>query len=207
MRNALGMGFIACLAWTTATSAQAANDDSWTSSFHLSAAVAPKSNWSVSHPIYGGGGVTWETFTGTFTHGLQLLAGVEMRRRHVGFRGTFGVLPQRFKEDAPARDEKLELLLAGLSAVLYPMAATEGSWEPYLAVGGGGQKATGDMDNGGFYLSSAVGITKHLTSRVALDGGVRVQRLKYTQIEVGDRITKDVRTHPLSVFLGARIGG
>jgi hypothetical protein len=208
MRNALLIGLSACVVWTTPSSAQTETDASWTWSVQLSAGVAVKTtDWSISHPTYSGGGVTWETFTGTFTHRLQLMAGVELRKRYLGLRGTFGVLPQRFKEDAPAQDKDLKLLLAGLAAVLYPTAGTEGSWEPYVTLGGGGQKATGDMDIGGFYLSSTVGVKKDLTARVALDGGVQIQRLKYTQIEVGNRIAKDVRTHPLSVFLGARIGG
>jgi hypothetical protein len=208
MRNALAMGLVACLAWTTPMSAQSESDNSWTWSVQLSAAaVLDASDWSISHPTYGGGGVTWEKFTGTFTHGMHLTAGVELRKKYVGLRGSLGILPQRFVEDAPAQDKELKLLLAGLSAVLYPMAEATSGWEPYLALGGGGQRAFGDMDNGGYYLSTAVGLKRDLTSRIALDGGVQIHRLKYTQIDVGNRIAKDVPTHPISVFLGLRIGG
>ena len=207
MRKALVMGSVVWLAWTTPTSAQTA-DDSWKWSVHLSAAAVTRTTeWSISHPTHYGPATVWETFTGTFTQSLEVQAGVELRRRHVGLRGTFGVLPQRFKQDAPARESRLTLLLGGLAAVLYPTAGTGRSWEPYLALGVGGQKATGDMDNWGYYLSGAVGVEKALTSRVALDAGAQVQRLNYTQVEVGSQIARDARTHPFSLYLGARIGG
>ena len=163
-------------------------------------------DWSVSHPIYGGGGVTWETFTGMFKHSLHLEGGLELRRSHFGVRGTLGVIPQRFTQDTPPKENDLKLLLAGLSAVVYP-GATGAKIEPFLLAGAGGQKASGDMDNTGFYLSTGAGLGARLGSRVRLDAGLQVLRLKYTQIDLTPDIAKDVPIYPVSLFIGARLGG
>ncbi len=135
---------------------------------------------------------------------------LELRRKHLAVRGTVGVLPQQFTQVAPAQDEDLRLILGGLSAVLYPLAKSGRSPEPYLAAGVGGQKATGGMTNTGFYLSGMAGIRVPLLAPIALDGGVQVLRLKYTQIELTappGGIQQDVRINPVAVFLGAHIGG
>ena len=206
MRNVVMMGLAACLTWAGQGSAQTSGDASWTWSAQLSASmVLNNSDWSISHPTYAGSGVTWETFTGTFTQRAHLQGSVEVRKRYLGIRGTLGLLPQRFTQDAPARDDHLTLVLAGLAAVLYPAAGPGGDLQPYVLAGAGAQKATGDMDNTGFYLTGGAGVCLRLDARVALDGGVQILRLKYTQIELDSGIAKDVRIHPLSLLVGVRI--
>jgi hypothetical protein len=121
-------------------------------------------------------------------------------------RGTLGILPQEFIQESPAQSHELKLLLAGVSAVFYPMAGRGGPVEPYVAAGAGGQKATGDMTNGGFYLSGIAGVRLRLSARVSIDAGLQVHHLKYTQIELGSRIDKDVAIRPASVCVGLRIG-
>jgi hypothetical protein len=206
MRNVVMMGWAACLMWAGQGSAQTRGDASWTWSAQLSVSMMLNdTDWSISHPTYGGGGVTWETFTGTFTQRSLLQGSAEVTRKYLGVRGTLGVLPQRFTQDAPARDDDLRLVLAGLAAVLYPAAGRGGDLQPYVLAGAGGQKATGGMDNTGFYLTGAAGVRLRLDARVALDGGVQIHRLKYTQIELDSGIAKDVRIHPLSLLVGVRI--
>jgi opacity protein-like surface antigen len=207
MRNALALGALACLVWTVQASAQDGSGAPWRWSARLSAALPlGKTDWSISHPTYSGAGVTWETFRGTFRQRVQLQASLELRRAHIGIRGMLGLLPQEFTQESPVQHKDFRLLLAGLSAVLYPTPGSGGRLDPYVAAGVGGLKALGDMDNTGFFLTGAAGVRIGLTPRVALDGGVQVQRLKYTQIGLTSTIAKDVRTNPASVFLGAGIG-
>jgi len=207
MRNVVTMGFAAFLMGVGQGSAQTSGDTSWTWSAQVSVSmVLNDTDWSISHPTYAGGGATWETFTGTFTQRAHLQGSVEVGKRYLGIRGTLGVLPQRFTQDAPARDNHLTLVLAGLAAILYPTAGSGGDLQPYVLAGVGGQKATGDMDNPGFYLTGAAGVCLRLDARVALDGGVQILRLKYTQIELDSGIGKDVRISPLSLLVGVRIG-
>ncbi len=63
------------------------------------------------------------------------------------------------------------------------------------------------MRNGGFYVSGSAGLHIGVGSHFAIDTGLQVYRLGYTQIELTSTIAKDVRTYPVSVFVGARIGG
>jgi len=93
------------------------------------------------------------------------------------------MLPQEFTQEVPDRTENLTLLLAGLSVALHPRAASPGKLQPYLLAGAGGQKASGELDNTGFFLSGAVGVLTNLTARVSLDGGLQLLRLKYTQTD------------------------
>jgi opacity protein-like surface antigen len=207
MRNAL-VGALLCLTWAGEVSAQAEFERFWTWSAQMAVSfVLTNTDWSISHPTYSGGGVTWETFDGTFEQRVHLQGSLELRRKYVAFRGTVGFLPQRFTQLAPAQDKELKLVMGGLAAVVYPTAGSVSRFEPYAAAGVGVQKATGDMTNGGFYLSGAAGIRLALTARLALDGGLQIHRLKYTQIELTSQIAKDVATYPVAVFLGARIGG
>ena len=193
--------------WTTEAGAQEHFEGPWTVSAQLSASlVMGGADWSYSHPYYGGSSVTWETLRGTFSHGLLLQGSLELRRKYVGGRGTVGFLPQEFTQETPAQAKDLKLLLGGLSAVLFPLAGSAGRTEPYLLMGAGGQKATGELDNTGFYLSAAGGVRTRLTSRVSLDGGIEFHRFKYTQIDLGNNIQNDLRVTPVSLFLGARVG-
>jgi hypothetical protein len=151
--------------------------------------------------------VTWETLRGTISHGLSIRGSVEVRRKYLGVRGTVGILPQEFTQEAPAQAKDLTLLLGGLSAALYPYAGSIRRLEPYLAMGAGGQLATGDMDNTGFYLSASGGVRASLSSRISLEGGIELQRLKYTQVDLGNNIENDLAVTPVSLFLGVRVGG
>ena len=116
-------------------------------------------------------------------------------------------MPQGFTQEAPAVEEDLRLVLAGLGVVLYPMARGGEGVEPYLAVGAGGMKATGGLSNSGHYLSGAAGVRIGIGERVALDAGVQLMRLNYTQIQATWYLARDARTYPVSVFLGVRLGG
>jgi hypothetical protein len=200
---------MAALVFCTAeVEAQEGPQGPWTLSGRLSAGVAlGDSDWSVRHPYYGGSSVTWETFRGTFSHGVHLLGNLELRRKYLGIRGTAGLLPQEFRQEAPAQVKELTLLLGGLSAVLYPLAGSEGRMEPFLSLGAGGQKATGEMDNTGFYLSGAMGLGARVGARISLDGGIEFRRLKYTQIDFGNNVQKDLSVTPVALFLGVRVGG
>jgi hypothetical protein len=166
-----------------------------------------ESGWTVRHPIYGGGGVAWETLRGTFSHEVQVQGGIEVRRQHLGIRGTVGVIPQEFTQEVPARREKLTLLLGGLSLVLYPRAPLPGPVQPYLRAGVGAQKARGDLGSSGFFLSGEAGVSRSLTPRLALDAGIQLLRLQYTQVDLENGIQKDLVAHPFSLLLGFRVGG
>jgi hypothetical protein len=166
-----------------------------------------ETDWTIRHPYYGGGVASWETLSGTFSQRIHAQADIELRRNYLGFRGTFGLLPQEFTQEAPDRTEDFTLVLAGLSVVLYPRAASPEKLQPYLLAGAGGQKATGDLDNTGFFFSGAFGVLANFTARVSLDGGLQVFRLKYTQVDLGNNIQKDLKTHPVSLFLGVRVRG
>lgn len=206
MRTATALALFVVLGAASSTSAQDAPTPDWTWSARFSVGFMLVNNdWSVSHPTYGGGVVIWETFTGMFKHTLHLEGGLELRRSHFGVRGTVGFVPQRFTRDNPAEDADLTLLLAGLSAVVYP-AANGARIDPFLLVGAGGQKASGDMDNAGFYLSTGAGLGTRLGSHLRLEAGLRVLRLKYTQIDLAPNIDKDVTIYPVSLFIGARVG-
>ncbi|MFG1691761.1 hypothetical protein ACGF5M_06375 [Gemmatimonadota bacterium] len=195
-------------ALTNDVGAQEVSRGPWTISAGLSvAAVMGESDWTVSHPFYGNGGVTWETLRGTVSHGLHFQGSVEVRRKYVGVRGRVGILGQEFTQEASEQSKDLRLLLGGLSAVLYPFAGSATRLEPYFALEAGGQKATGDMDNTGFYLSASSGFRTRLSSRISLDGGIELHRLKYAQVDLGNSIEKDLHVTPLSLFVGLRIGG
>jgi hypothetical protein len=202
------IALFACVLLPRDGSAQAEGATSWTWAAALSAAVVVNdANWSVSHPIYSGGGVTWETFRGTVSQRTHFQGSVELRRGFFAIRGSVGMLPQTFTHDAPAVENDLNLLLAGLAVVLYPAAGSARRLEPYVAVGAGAQKATGDMDNGGFYLSGATGLRIGVGSHFAVDAGVQVYRLNYTQIELTSTIAKDVRTYPVMAVVGFFLNG
>ncbi len=195
-------------AWVSVVGGQASDEPCWIWSAHFTLSLAVnETDWAVRHPVYGGGNVTWETLSGTVYQGFHAQVGIELRKGRIGLRGTLGALPQELTQEAPARGEEFTLLLGGLSVVFYPRAGTPGRVQPYLQGGAGGQKATGDLDNTGFYLSGAAGVRTSLTSRVSLEGGVQVLRLKYTQVDLGNNIQKDLTTHPVSLFLGVRLRG
>ena len=165
------------------------------------------SDWSVSHPYYSANNTTWETFTGTVRHHLHLEGSFELRRTYVGLRGTLGLIPQQFTQVSPEREDDLTLILAGLSAVLYPAGASATKVEPFVLLGAGGQKGAGDMNNSGFYLSAGAGLAVEIVSHLEVELGVRLLRMKYTQIDLTPTIAKDVGIAPVSVFLGTQIGG
>ncbi len=186
--------------------AAAQSDHGWSWGAGLSVGlVVGESDWSVSHPIYEGASVTTETFSGSFRHLLHLEAGLEARRGHLGLRGTLGFLPQEFAQADPPKEKHLTLLMGGLAVVLYA-APPEGRFEPWISAGAGGQRAVGDMENTGFYLSGGAGLATGLGSHVKLHGGIQVFRLKYTQIDLAPDITKDVPVYPVSLSLGIWVG-
>ena len=197
---------ICSVLWVSRVGGQVSDEPSWIWSAHFTVSLAVNdTDWGVRHPIYGGGNVTWETLSGTISQGIHAQGGIELRRGKLGFRGTLGVLPQELTEEAPARKEGFSLLLGGFSVVLYPRGGSPVRVQPYLQGGAGGQKAMGDLDNTGFFLSGAAGVVTSLTGRVSLDGGVQVLRLKYTQVDLGNNIQKDLTAHPVSLFLGVRL--
>ena len=197
-----------CVVWASGAAGQNQDEGSWTWSAQVSASMAVnEAEWTVRHPYYGGGSETWETLRGTFSQGIHAQGDIELRNKYLGVRGTLGVLPQEFTQEAPARKEDFTLLLAGLSMVLYPLVESTGKLEPYILAGAGGQKAVGDMENTGYFLSGVAGILTTLSPRVSLDGGIQVFRLKYTQVDLGNNIQKDLQAHPVSLFLGVRVFG
>jgi len=114
-------------------------------------------------------------------------------------------MPQTFTQEAPAREEDFTLLTAGISCLLFPRPRHDGGWEPFVALGVGGQKASGGLDNTGFYFSGAGGIHAEVTEGLALEGGVSFHRFKYTQVDLGNSIQKDLAITPAGVFLGTRL--
>jgi len=206
MRSVLIALALASLAVVSGGMAQASNENLWTWSAQLSVSVVLKdSDWSISHPIVGDGGVTWESFRGTFNQSVLVQMGVELQRGHFGVRGTVGLLPQEFTQVTPTQGETLSLVLGGLSGVYYPRAKSPGRLQPYAAVGVGGQKATGGIENSGFYVSGTAGVKLALDSWVAVDAGLQLHRLKYTQLALDSNIAKDVAIYPISLLLGTRI--
>jgi hypothetical protein len=157
MRFVFALGILASVLCTRQAAAQ--DTASWAWAAQLSTSIVLNdTDWSISHPYYGGNGVTWETFRGAFTQRVLLQGGLELRKRRLGVRGSLGLMPQGFTQEAPAVEEDLRLVLAGLGVVLYPMARGGEGVEPYLAVGAGGMKATGGLSNSGHYLSGAAGV-------------------------------------------------
>jgi hypothetical protein len=186
--------------------AQSSPGEGWSWSAGITASlVLGDSDWSMTHPYHGSGGTTWETLSGTFSSSIRVLGDLEVRRDHFGFRGSVGVLPQTFTQESPAQEEDFTLLTGGISGVVYPLGGDDRKWEPFAALGVGGQKATGGLDNSGYYFSVSGGIRAWITGAVAVEGGAEYQRLKYTQVDLGDNIQKDLKATLPSVSLGTRI--
>ena len=201
----LGVALIILMVPTHASAQVGAGSD-WTWSAGISASgFLSDSDWSMTHPYHGPGSTTWETLRGEFSHGIRLQGDLEGRRNRLGFRGTVGLLPQTFTQESPAREEDFTLMTGGISGVVYPLGGYDRRWEPFAALGVGGQKATGGLDNTGFYLSLTGGIRAMITEQVSVEGGAEYYRLKYTQVDLGNNIQHDLKATTPSVFLGTRI--
>jgi len=189
---------------TTNMPAQNVEKGSWTTSVFLSPSLASsKIDWSFSHPIYNqAGGVNWETFSGTFEQSITVSGGAEMSKGHFGFQGKFDFMPQKLTKTASIKSSELNLLIGELSILFYPMKYNGKSIKPYAILGSGLLKATGDIDNTGYVLSYGAGIKIPFSGRLDMDLGLKGMSIKYTQLNLAESISKDIRIHPYMLFLG-----
>jgi hypothetical protein len=130
---------------------------------------------------------------------------LERRSGRLGPGGTVGLMPQTFTQESPAQEEDFPLLNGGIAGVLYPLGGDGHRWEPFTALGVGGLKATGGLENTGFHVPVAGGIRARITERFSVEGGAEYNRLRSTQVDLGNNIQKDLKVTRPSLFLGARI--
>ena len=185
-------------------SAQNSGGESWTVSVFLSPSlVSPKSDWSFSHPSYHEtGGVHYEIIAGTFEQNFAVSGGLEMEKGYFGLQGNFEYMPQKLSKSEAAQNDELKLLMGEFSLLLYPLKDYK-SFKPFLSLGGGLLKASGDIDNTGLVMSYATGVKIPLSGKFGINLELKGRLLKYTQLELSESISKDIRIHPWKLSLGA----
>ena len=197
---------VALLTGPMTSSAQSVSGSHWSWSAGISASWLPGDpDWSVTHPYVGGSGTSWETLRGTFSSGIRVQGDLGVRRGRIGLRGTVGIMPQTFTQESPVQEEDFKLLTGGIAGVIYLQGGDHRRWEPFTALGIGGLKAIGGLNNTGFYLTAVGGFRVRITEELWFEGGAEFNRFKYTQIDIGNNIQKDMRVSGPSVFLGTRI--
>ena len=186
------------------TYAQSTDEKPWSISFYLNPSfMVSNSNWSFSHPIYHETGtVQYEEITGTFEHSFAIEGGLEVSRGYWGFQGNFGFVPQQLIKSAPVKNQKLNLVFGEISILYYPLIFDNESIRPYVSIGGGLLKTSGDIDNTGIIFSYAAGAKHLLFTNFGINIGMKGMLLKYTQLELKDSITKDISIYPFKIFIG-----
>ena len=184
--------------------AQNSGGESWTASVFLSSSlVSPKSDWSFSHPTYHAtGGIHAENITGTFEQSCAVNGGLEMEKGYFGLQGNFEYMPQKLSKSEATQNDELKLLIGEFSLLLYPLKDYK-LFKPFLSLGGGLLKASGDIDNTGLVMSYATGVKIPLSGKFGINLELKGRLLKYTQLELSESISKDIRIHPWKLSLGA----
>ncbi|MFC1481090.1 outer membrane beta-barrel protein [Candidatus Neomarinimicrobiota bacterium] len=179
-------------------------EEPWSTSIYFNPSVMTStSDWSMSHPYYSpDGSADWETITGTFEQQLSWNGGLEMKKGYFGYQCNFEYMPQKLAKSVPITDHELNLLIGDISILYYPPINDSESFKPYLALGGGLIKASGDIDNSGLIISYGAGVKISISPNLGINFGLKGTRIKYTQLEVAENITKDISISPFKILIG-----
>ena len=125
-----------------------------------------------------------------------------MSKGYFGFQFNLEFMPQKLIKSEPIKNNKLNLLIGEFSILLYPTKYTNKSIRPYISLGSGLLKTNGDIDNTGFIISYATGLKIPLSTKFGINLGLKGMILKYTQLNLAENISKDIRIYPLKLSIG-----
>ena len=184
--------------------AQKIEKQSWNTSIYINTLLTSSNcDWSLSHPIFSqGGGVHYETITGTFEQSIAVNGGLEMSKGYFGFQCNFEFMPQKLTKSEPIKNSELNLFIGELSILLYPLKYRNKSFKPYLSLGSGFLKANGDIDNTGIGISYATGFRITLSTKLDINVGLKGMLLKYTQLNLTESISKDISINLFKLSIG-----
>jgi hypothetical protein len=176
----------------------------WSRSIHFNASVVgSKSDWSMSHPIHHeSGGLHYESITGAFEQYFSVNGGFEMKKGNWGYQCNFEFMPQKLTKSEPITNRELNLFIGEISILYYPPKHDHESYKPYLALGGGLIKASGDIDNSGLMISYAAGVKIPFSAKLGMNFGLKGMRIKYTQLDLTESISKDICISPFKILIG-----
>jgi hypothetical protein len=184
--------------------AQKIEEQSWITSIYINTLLTSSNcDWSLSHPIFSqGGGVQYETITGTFEQSIAVNGGLEMSKGYFGFQCNFEFMPQKLTKSEPIKNSELNLFIGEFSILLYLLKDRNKSFKPYLSLGGGFLKANGDIDNTGIGISYGTGCRIPLSTKFDINLGLKGMLLKYTQLNLTESISKDISINLFKLSIG-----
>jgi hypothetical protein len=180
--------------------AQGQNNQVWNITFHLNSGYSlTTSDWEYTHPYYlGSGGSFTGRINGTYEENYNFSCGLEFSRSYFGYQVNLGIFPAKFliKEqiDPGVRQVRNDVysynsIFLEAEGILFPLGNPCDKVIPFLKVGLGGMRTTGDIKNNLLSLSGSAGTKIFIAYNFGVDLNIKFRYMLLYNVTLANEIS------------------
>lgn len=184
--------------------AQQTSDESWNKIISLQFGFQMGNNtWEYAHPFYNGtGGTQTIRETGSFKLKSIFNGEFELSHGYFGFSASAGIFSAEIKVDKVEEPYDFNSIFIEIAGKLFPLGNTSDRVVPFLIIGGGALKSSGDLDNSGLFLSFGGGFRTFFTENLGASLMLKGYYLTFNEIPLDENVTGDISVFPFAIAVG-----
>jgi len=179
------------------------SNKSWNKVLNLNAGIhIGTQNWTYSHPLYGGSGMSVIKETGSFKGSSIFYGGIELSKKYVGANLNAGLFSSEIDIDKSGEKYSFNSILTEITGQFYFLGNPISKYTPYLNIGYGGILTNGDYNKSGLYLLFGCGFRTFFLDKFGVTVSIIGHHITFDEFPAADGLTGDIKVTPFIVNVG-----